>query len=92
MENDRITKCAGSRSVGRPRNKRIDILKDCLKKNGLECQAIKENGAWRGFVRGNAYPGDEPLPYGLTIDVRFFQVEKVKNSVIAPVLELVDSP
>ena len=38
MENDRISKrvyvgeCAGSRSVGRPRKKSIDIVKDCLKK------------------------------------------------------------
>ena len=38
MKNDRIAKsvyvgeCAGSRSVGRPRKKLIDIVKNCLKK------------------------------------------------------------
>ena len=36
MENDRIAKrvciedCAGSHSLGRPRERRIDIEKDCL--------------------------------------------------------------
>ena len=40
MENDRIAKriyegeCAGSRSMGRPRKRWIDIVKDCLKKRG----------------------------------------------------------
>ena len=40
MENDRITKrvyvgeFAGSRSVGRPRKRWIDPVKDCLKKRG----------------------------------------------------------
>ena len=39
MENDRITKmvyegeCAGSHSVGRPR--KIDSMKECLRKRGL---------------------------------------------------------
>ena len=42
MENDRIAKrvyvgeCAGSRSVGRPRKRWIDTVKDCLKKRGLD--------------------------------------------------------
>ena len=42
MENDRIAKrvygeeCAGSRSVGRPRKRWIDSVKDSLKKGGLD--------------------------------------------------------
>ena len=41
MENDRtaervyVEDCASSRSVGRPRKRWIDTLKDCLKKRGL---------------------------------------------------------
>ena len=40
MENDRIAnrvyigECAGSRSVGRPRKRWIDTMKECLKKKG----------------------------------------------------------
>ena len=51
MENDRIAKmlyvgeCAGSRSVGRPRKRLTDTVKDCLKKERFGCQASKENGA-----------------------------------------------
>ena len=42
MEIDMIAKrvyvreCAGSRSVGRPRKRSIDTVKDCLKKRGLD--------------------------------------------------------
>ena len=41
MERDRVAKklyvgeCAGSRSVGSPRKRWIDIVKDCLGKRGL---------------------------------------------------------
>ena len=48
MEKDRIAKrvyvgeCAGSRSVGRPRKRWIDTVKECLERLG--CQASKENG------------------------------------------------
>ena len=48
MERDRIAKrvyvgeCAGSRSVGRPRKRWIDTLKECLKKRGLDVSQ-----AWR---------------------------------------------
>ena len=52
MENDRIAKgvyvgeCAGIRSVGWPRKRWIDTVKDCLKKRGLDVrQASKDNGA-----------------------------------------------
>ena len=50
MERDRIAKrvyigkCAGSRSVGRPRKKWIYTVKEGLKKR-FEYQAIKENGS-----------------------------------------------
>ena len=30
-----VRECAGSRSVGRPRKRWIDILKECLRKRGL---------------------------------------------------------
>ena len=42
MENDTIAKrvyvgeCAGSRSVGRPRKRWIDTVKECLRKGGLD--------------------------------------------------------
>ena len=42
MENDRIAyrvyveDCTGSRSVGRLRKRRIDTVKECLRKRGLE--------------------------------------------------------
>ena len=42
MERDRIAKrvyvgeCAGSRSVGRPRKRWIDTVKECLRKRGLD--------------------------------------------------------
>ena len=42
MERDRIAKkvyvgeCAGNRSVGRPRKRWIDTMKECLKKRGLD--------------------------------------------------------
>ena len=51
MENGRIAKriyvgvCVVSRSVGRPRKRRIDTMKDCLRKKRFECQGSKENGA-----------------------------------------------
>ena len=47
MENDRISKriyvgqCAGSRSVGRPRKRRIDTVKECLRKRGLDVRQAR---------------------------------------------------
>ena len=47
MENDRIAKrfyvgdCAGSRSVGRPRKRWIDTVKECLKKSGLDDREVR---------------------------------------------------
>ena len=66
MEKERIAKrvyvgvCAGSRSVGRPRKRCIDIVKECLKRFG--CQASKEcmAGVCEGGCMGRSQ-GDEPL-------------------------------
>ena len=65
MENDRLAKrvyvreCAGSRSVGRPRKRWIDSVKDCLKKRGLDVRLarimVHDRSLWRGFMRGNAW-------------------------------------
>ena len=62
MEDDRISKrayvgeCAGSLSVGRPCKRRIDNLKDCLKKICLDVRqarrVVHDKVDWRGFVRG----------------------------------------
>ena len=47
MERDRIAKrvyvgkCAGSRSVGRPRRRWADIVKECLKKRGLDVRKAR---------------------------------------------------
>ena len=49
MEKEKIAKrvhvgeCAGSRSVGRPRKRWIDTVKDCLRES-YGCQASKEKG------------------------------------------------
>ena len=65
MERDRITKrdyigeCAGSRSVGRPRKRWNDTVKECLKKRGLDVRQtsrmIQDRSEWRGFVRENVW-------------------------------------
>ena len=47
MERDRITKIgyvrewAGSRSLGRPQKRRNDVVKDCLKKEGLDVREAR---------------------------------------------------
>ena len=56
MEKDRIAKrvyigeCAGSRSVDRPRMKWIDMVKECLKKRGLDInqtrRMIQDRSEW----------------------------------------------
>ena len=62
MEKDRIAKriyvgvCARSHSVGRPRKRWIDIMKECLKKRGLDVgqarRVVLDRSEWRGFMRG----------------------------------------
>ena len=61
MERDRIAKrvyvgvCAGSRSVGRPRKRWIDTVKECLKKRGFDIRQAKRMVQDRRFVRGDAW-------------------------------------
>ena len=65
MGNDGITKkvyvgeCTCSHSVGKPRKKWIDILKDCLKKRCLDVKQsrrmVHDRSEWRGFVIGNVW-------------------------------------
>ena len=65
MENDIIAKrvyvgkCGGSRSVGRPRKRWIDAVKDCLKKRGLYVRQARrmehDRSKCQGFVRRNAW-------------------------------------
>ena len=75
MEWDRIAKrvyvgeCAGSRSVGTPRKRWIDTVKECLRKRGLDIRKarrmVQDRREWRGFVRGSAWgvaPGMNPRP------------------------------
>ena len=59
---------AGSRSLGRPRKRWLDTVKECLRKRGLGVRQarrmLQDRSGWRGFVRGIAWghsPGDEPL-------------------------------
>ena len=65
IENDRIAKsvyvgkCAGSYSVGRLQERWIDIVKECLRKRGLDVRQsrrmIHDRSEWWGFVRDNAW-------------------------------------
>ena len=58
MENDKIAKrvyvgkCVGSRSVGRLWKRWIDIVKDCLKKRGLDVRKARgilhDRSVWMG--------------------------------------------
>ena len=53
-----VGECAGSRSVGMPRKRWIDTVKECLKKKGLDVRQarrmVHDMMVWRGFVRENA--------------------------------------
>ena len=59
MERDRIAKrvyvgeCAGSRSVGRPRKRWTNTVKECLKRRGLNITQDRSAG-WV-FIRRNAW-------------------------------------
>ena len=65
MEIDQISKrvyvgeCVGSRSMGRPWNRWIDTMKECLKKRGLDIREVRrmvqDRSKWQGFVRGSAW-------------------------------------
>ena len=54
-----VGECVGNRSVGRPRKRWIDTVKECLKKRGLDVRQarkmVQEWCEWRGFMRGNAW-------------------------------------
>ena len=54
-----VVECAVSRSVGRPRKKCIDTVKECLRKRSLDVRQARimvlDRSEWRGFVRGNAW-------------------------------------
>ena len=76
MEKDRIGKrvyvgqCSGGLSVGRPRKRWIDIVKEYLRKRGLEDvrqsrRMVQNRSEWRGFVRWSAWgvaQGMNPRP------------------------------
>ena len=75
MEKNRIAKrvyvgeCAGTHSVGRPRKRWIETMKDCLRKRGLDVKQtrrmVQDRREWQGFVRGSAWGiarGMNPLP------------------------------
>ena len=61
MGNDRLAKrvyvgeCAGSHSVGRPRKRWIDTLKDCLKKRGFDVRQARRMAQNRSEWRGNTW-------------------------------------
>ena len=64
IEKDRIAKtvyageCADSCSVGMPRKRWIDTVKECLRKRGLDvreaARVVQDRSEWRRFVRGSA--------------------------------------
>ena len=65
MENDRMVKrvyvgvCVGSRSVGKPRKRWHDTLKECLRKIEFYVRQarrmVQDRSKWREFLRGNAW-------------------------------------
>ena len=65
MENDRIVKrvyvgvCASSCSVGRPQKRWTNIMKEYLRKIGLDVRQariiVQDKNEWQGFVRRNAW-------------------------------------
>ena len=71
MENDRTAKkvyvgeCADNRSVGKPRERRTDIVKECLRKRGLDIRQARRmmygRSAWRRIARGSAMGVDRGM-------------------------------
>jgi len=65
MGDERIVKrvydseCLGVRSVGRPRKRWIDTVRECVRKRGLcmrEAERIvHDRNVWRGYVRGRTW-------------------------------------
>ena len=63
-----VGECASSHSVGRPRKRWVDTVKDCFKRRSLDVsqeeRMVHHKREWRGFVREKCVgcsPGDEPL-------------------------------
>ena len=54
-----VGECAGSRSVGRPRKRWIDIEEEYLRKRNLNIRQarrmVQDRSEWQGLVRGNAW-------------------------------------
>ena len=54
-----VGECTASRSVGRPRKRWNNTVKECLKKRGFVIRQarriVQERSEWRGFVRGNSW-------------------------------------
>ena len=54
-----IGECTGSRSVGRPRKRWTDTVKECLKRRVLDVRQarrmVQDKSEWWGFVMGNAW-------------------------------------
>ena len=65
MKKDKISKrvyvgeCASSRSVGRPRKRWIDTVKECFRKRVLDVRQarrmVQDKSEWRGLVRESAW-------------------------------------
>ena len=94
MENDRIAKRiylrerASSHSVGRPRKRWIDTVKNCLKKKGSDVREagtmVYDRSVWRGFVSGNAWDvsqEDEPLTLARCYSCELSQLYKAFEGV-----------
>ena len=58
MARESMQESAGSRSVGKPRKRWIDIAKEFLRKRGLDVRQAKkmvqDRSEWWWFVMGNA--------------------------------------
>ena len=54
-----VRECAGSCSVGTPRKRWTDTVKECLKKRDLDARQtrriVQDRSDWRGFMRGNSW-------------------------------------
>ena len=54
-----VGECAGSPSMGRPRKRWIDTMKDCLRKRGLDLRQARrmvlDMNECQGYVRGSVW-------------------------------------
>src|SRR5678816_372829 len=75
MDDSRLVKqmysgeCAGNRPAGRPKEKWIESVKECLKERNVSLaearRKVQNRSEWRGFVRGYVCspPGVRDEPY-----------------------------